>query len=233
MEDISAALYYQIKKEIAERYFGTRKAIEEGKAAVNHRIAHHEETLGKVVCGDFCRIYQLLGSKELVEEFWSIAGLENRAFYDRYLSEAGETAASLLNGVKIRGITKKGRYRNLLLDCYRILVADVKRYRISYEEIQEECLLIEEEISQLASNYNLDEILRFVGNMESRGDMAGVLGETIVPEHRVALEAKLAVQHVERLEDRIVEIPVLPPPVRIESQLKDLATRAQQSRPVW
>lgn len=230
MEDISAALYYQIKKEIAERYFGTRKAIEEEKAALNRRIRAHQETVGKLVYEDFCRIYQVLGSKELVEEFWSIVGLENRAFYDRYLSEAGDIAACLLRKIKPRGLTRKRRCRNLLFDCYRILVADVGRYRIAYQELLEECLMINEEVSQLAANYSLDEILRFVSNMESRRDMAGVLGETIVPEQREDLEAKLAVPKLECLEKRMIDIPALPSSARIEKQLKELVKKAHDAR---
>ncbi|MEW5947937.1 MAG: hypothetical protein AB1711_00790 [Thermodesulfobacteriota bacterium] len=228
--DISAALLYQIKKEIAERYFGARKAIEEEKESLKEHIQAHRDTIGKMVYEDFCRIYQLLGTEKLVEEFWEIVGLEARPFYDRYLQETGDIKSCLLAPIKAHGLTEAGRYKNLLMDCYKRLLDDLKRYREGYHGLMEECLMINEEIKQLTANYNLNEILTFVRSIEDIGFMAGVLGETIVPTQREDLEKKLAISKLNCPGKNIMEIPPLPKLIQVKTKLNHLAEKAYQNR---
>jgi len=228
--DISAALLYQIKKEIAERYFGTRKAIEEEKESLKQHIQAHWDTIGKMVYEDFCRIYQLLGTERLVEEFWRIVGLEAKPFYDRYLQETGDIKSCLLAPIKVHGLTEAGRYKKLLLDCYKRLLDDLKKYREKYYDLMEECLIINEEINQLTTNYNLNEILTFVRGIEDLGSLAGVLGETIVPTQREDLEKKLAISKLNCPGKDIVEIPPLPKLIQVKTKLKHLAEKACQYR---
>ncbi|MDI6790741.1 MAG: hypothetical protein QME44_08645 [Thermodesulfobacteriota bacterium] len=231
-DDISAALLYQIKKEIAENYFGARKAIEEEKAALKEHIQAHRDTIGKMVYEDFCRIYQLLRTEDLVEEFWGIVGLEAKPFYDRYLQETGDIKSCLLTPVKVHGLTEAGRYKNLLLDCYKRLLDDLKRYRAGYYDLMEECLIINEEIKQLTASYNLNEILTFVRSIEDVGSVAGVLGETIVPTQREDLEKKLALSKLNCPGENIIEIPPLPGLSQVKTKLKHLAEKAYQNRKV-
>ncbi|MDD5450957.1 MAG: hypothetical protein PHT49_03590 [Desulfovibrionales bacterium] len=228
--DISAALLYQVKKEIAERYFGTRKAIEEGKKSLKEHIQAHRDTIGKMVYEDFCRIYQLLVMEKLVEEFWKIVGLEARPFYDRYLQETGAIKSCLFAPIKVYGLTEAGRYKNLLMDCYKRLLDDLKQYREGYQDLMEECLIINEEINQLTANYNLNEILTFVRSIEDVGSVAGVLGETIVPTQREDLEKKLAISKLNCPGKDVVEIPPLPKLIQVKTKLKHLAEKAYQNR---
>lgn len=229
-DDISAALLYQVKKEIAENYFGARKGIEEEKAALAERVKVHRDTAGKLVYQDFCRIYQILGSKALVQQFWEIVGIETQVFYDRYLLEAGDIASCLLKTVKTRGLTRHGRYRNLLLDCYKLLVKDIERYREGQADLEEERLIINEEIAQLSANYSLTEILTFVHSIEDVGSLAGVLGANTVPTQRQDLETKLAMHKLESLGEEHIELPPLPPLSTVKGKLKRLAEKAMEGR---
>lgn len=225
-DDIAAALIYQIKKEIAERYFGTRKAIEEEKQALQERLQAHRDTVVKTVYGDFCQIYQLLHSAPLIEEFWEALGLKNKPFYDRYLENSRNTKACPLSDQKVRGLTLRGKYKNLLLECYRRVFDHLKPYREGYQELLEECLVINEEIDQLSANYRLSDILAFVRSIEGLDSLTGVLGETIVPTQRQDLEEKLTVIKLDCPGKDLVEIPPLPPLNEVKSRLKQLATKA-------
>lgn len=228
--DISAALLYQVKKEIAERYFGSRKTIEEEKTVLRGHIQAHRDTIGKTVYEDFRQIYQLLGTEKLVEEFCEIVGLETKLFYDRYLQETGDIKARPVAPIKVHGLTESGRYKNFLLDCYKRLLDDLKLYREGYYDLMEECLIINEEIKQLTANYNLNEILTFVRSIEDVGSVAGVLGETIVPTQREDLEKKLAISKLNCPGKDIVEIPPLPGSSQVKTKLKHLAEKAYQTR---
>ncbi len=229
-DDISAALIYQVKKEIAERYFGARKAIEEAKTALQEHIQVHRDTVGKTVYEDFWQIYQLLQTEALVKEFWEVVGLRTRPFYDRFLEECHGIKPRLLAGKKAHGLTEKAKHRNLFLECYRQLIDDLKPYRKGYQELMEECLLINEEIAQLQANYRLSEILTFVRKIEDVDYLTGLQGQAILPAQRQDLEEKLAITKLDCLGKDVVEIPSLPSLKRVGGNLKQLTGSAYTAR---
>ena len=67
--DISQFLNFEIKKELADRYFGFRKLIEEDKALLEKDIYHHTRTVGQRIVYDLNRIYIMLQDEELIRRF--------------------------------------------------------------------------------------------------------------------------------------------------------------------
>lgn len=227
VDDISAALLYQVKKEIAERYFGTRKLIEEERAVLSEHVKVHKETAGKALFSVLGTIYKLLGCQEYIDEFWEITGTDPQNACERFPPEiVGNYTCP--PDLTTHGLTERGRYKNFIINCYKRLQIDARKYRQSYEDIMDECLLINEQMGRLRSSYNLDEILRFVRSIEDFGSLAGTLGENIVPNAHADLEAKLAIPKLECMGKEVAQVPVFPPLSQIKPRLKQLAGKAYE-----
>ena len=87
-QDFSKILTFEIKKELADRYFGFRKLIEEDIQSLNKEVKRQESTAEQKICHDLVRIYILLQAEGYIDEFFQLSGLEEDLFFDRYLLES-------------------------------------------------------------------------------------------------------------------------------------------------
>jgi len=225
-QDIGKALTYQIKREIAERYFGYRKIIEEDRQALEAMIPDlhflYEQKIGR----DIIRIYVLLRDLNLIDEFLSLAGWEGRPFFDQYTVESGTIREQLLKDIELHGWMAHSRFANLLLDSYERLYLDTSKYREKLDEVLEEAQVIEEEIHQFKEKFSLEEIMGFLKTLDRRDDLTGVLGENLPAGRAEDLSSRLDLAPVGDLEKLLPKVPELPAPNKVKGSLKDLAHRA-------
>ncbi|MCA1765436.1 MAG: hypothetical protein LC633_04170 [Desulfobulbaceae bacterium] len=113
--DISKVMTHEIRKEMAERYFGFRKLIEEDKEALAQAIRRQSLTIEQRVGIDLTRIYMILRDRRLIDRFLEISGLEEALFYDDYVIDSPTIRARIFAGIKTRGLTKSGRFTKLFL----------------------------------------------------------------------------------------------------------------------
>jgi SOS response regulatory protein OraA/RecX len=225
-QDIGKALAYQIKREIAERYFGYRKIIEEDRQALEAMISDlrflYEQKIGR----DIVRIYVLMRDLNLIDEFLRLTGWEGRPFFDQYVVESGTIREQLLKNMELHGWVAHSRFANLFLDSYERLYLDTFEYRKKLDEVLEEAQVIEEEISQFKEKFSFEEIMSFLRTLNRRDDLVSVLGENL-PAGRVEdLSSRLDLLPVGDLEKSLPKVPELPAPDKVKSSLKDLAHRA-------
>ena len=97
------SLSSEIKRDIAERYFGFRKLIEEDKLALKDKIKHHSFILEKRISFDLLRIYVLLRDEKLIKEFLELIGLHETLFFDHYLLESQNITRRVLSGMSFHG----------------------------------------------------------------------------------------------------------------------------------
>ncbi len=229
--DLSKALTYQVKREIAERYFGHRKIIEEDKKALESLAKEtanaYEELVGKALL----RIYVLLKDKDLIEEFISLSDLpkEPLPFYDYYVVHSESIEKELLKHLQPHGWTSRGRFVNLMLDGYEKLLDDIEAYRERYEECLEEAMVINEEVRLFESRFSLDDILGFLSSLDSRDELVSAFGENIPPGHLEDLAARLKIKGVD-IKGLVPAPPSFPPLKRVKGELKSLAQRAFERR---
>ncbi len=228
--DISKALTYQVKREIAERYFGYRKIIEEDKENLNTMLKDLRRFYEERVGVDFIRIYVLLKNRDLIRSFLDILGWPEGEipFYDDYIVHSPTIKEKLLKGLEPHGWTYRGRLVNLLADCYKKLFDDIVSYQDRYEECLEEAKIINEEIRQFKENFSLDEILGFIGGLDRHDDLAGALGENIPVGHMQELAEKLIIEPVDT-ECIGPRPPILPPLKKIKGRLKELVAKAEET----
>gem|GEM_PF-640560 len=228
-QDIGKALAYQVKREIAERYFGIRKIIEDDSANLQQLISRLKELYNGLAV-PLLRIYILLGEQDLAEEFCSLVGWKDQLpFFDREkVAGMDETVLrELFENRRPAGWFATSKYADLLLDAYRDLYRHYLKYRDLLEETEDELAVVQEEINMFRSNYSLDDILTFLSELD-RTDMgvSASLESEITPTKRMELEKKMALPSLDEIRANIPELPDFPEPDQIKSALKTLAKAA-------
>jgi len=222
--DISKVMTYEIRKEMAERYFGFRKLIEEDKKALAKAIRQQALTVEQKVCLDLVRIYTILKERRLIDRFLEISGLEKAIFYDEYVVDSPTIRARIFTGIKARGLTRAGRFTKLFLGCYELLVNHVDLYREKFGELLEERELINEEIEVFYRKNDIDTILGFLRSLDEQGDE--MLAGPVETGRGQVLKKKMQVLPPGPVENILPVFPPLVPMPRIRDELKKLAQQA-------
>ncbi len=224
-QDISDFLSFEIKKELADRYFGFRRLIEEDKEAFAAKVREQEISVGQRICRDLVRIYILLQDEELIREFLGITGLDEKLFFDPYFLESATIRQRVFKGVRPRGLTSAGKFKNLLLDCYEELEAHVSQYRERFSKLLEERRVISEEIRLFYKKNDIGGIMDFLRRLDAPAatgpmDLGGAVGGE---DH---FSRKMRLEPPPPVESLLTIIPPVPSLPRIRHLLKSLADKA-------
>jgi hypothetical protein len=224
--DIGKALAYQVKREIAERYFGLRKFIEEERRSLEETFSTLNEFYELKIGPDLIRIYSILVVPRLIDRFMGLVGWEGRPFYDDYVVESRTIRVRLFQGMELHGWTSQTRFRNRLLDSYEKLFEDGTYYMRRVQEAVEEGDVINEEIRQFKNKFSLEEILSFIASLDRNDALTGVLGDNLPKGAAAELDARLDIAPVDDVLARLPRIPELPEPEAARARLKELAAEA-------
>lgn len=227
--DISKVMTYEIRKEMAERYFGFRKLIEEDKQALAAAIRQQNLTTEQKIGIDLARIYTILKDRELIERFLELSGLAEPIFYDEYMITSPTIRGRIFTGIKVRGLTRAGRFTKLLLGCYELLVDHVDLYREKFGQLLEDRDLISEEIKIFYRKNDIETILGFLRSLDEQGNE--MLAGPAEIGRSESLRKKMQVLPPGPVES---SLPILPPLVAmpiIRRELKKLAEQALKGHP--
>ena len=218
-------LAVELKREIAERYFGFRKMIEEDTLDLTEKIKYQLSILEKRISYELIRIYILLQHDKLIHEFMELTGWEEKLFYDPYITESPTIRKKVFKGIKIRGLTKAGRFKNLLFDAYERLVAHVEHYRENLEEIETSRETINEEIDLFYRKNDIGNIMGFLRAMEGGGgeDSMGIKPDAGSVD---TFEHKMRLRKPPPLDPQLITIPPLVPLPNISKKLKKIVDKA-------
>lgn len=222
---IEDVLSYEIRKEIADRYFGFRKLIEEDTLDLNEKIRQHSVILEKRICFELIRIYFLLKDEELINQFIDLTGWKERLYYDPYLTESSTIRKRVFQGIKIRGLTKAGRFKNLLLDSYDRLVIHVDQYRQQMQELIESRELIDAEIKLFYRQHDIGNIMGFLRTLDANGATDSIGGGSEAGLNDAYAE-KMRVKPPLPVEQQLPVIPPLIARPHISKELKKLLDKA-------
>ncbi|WP_163337026.1 hypothetical protein [Desulfopila sp. IMCC35008] len=232
MEDITDFLAFEVKKEMADRYFGFRKQIETDTAAYIDKVARTTFELENNIGLGLTRIYILLHQKSLITSFIALTGLPADFFFDPYFLESATIRKRIFVDISSRGFTRKRRLINLLFDTYNTLNAAVQHYSDNLARLSEEHETIKEEIKLFYRNNDIDSIMTFIRRLEAPGgDMNGMLhgGQTVQINQR--LSSKLRLQPPLAAEELLPTLPLLPALKTIKPQLSQMAEAAYAASP--
>lgn len=225
--DINEVLAYEIKKEIADRYFGFRKLIEDDKLDFAEKTRQYSFILEKRISFDLIRIYIVLKNEALIQRFLGLTGLPEDLFYDPYLTQSNTIRRRVFSGVRIHGLTHAGRFKNMLFDCYERLEVHVAEYRTKFDELKQYREEISEEIEAFYRKNDLGSIMGFLktlGDPNKAGSMEGGLevGMAGNLERKMRIEPPLPPEHY------LPIIPPLPHLPTIRPVLKELIDAAYE-----
>lgn len=221
---ISDAITYEIKRDIADRYFGFRKLIEEDTLALSEKIRQHSFILEKRISFDLIRIYILLRDEGLIQEFLTLTNLPGDIFYDPYLAQSVTIRARVFEGVRFRGLTKKACFSNAVLDCYERLVEHIDQYRAQFAELVALQEMISAEIDLFYKKNDLGSILGFLRSLGDTGS-SGLQGG-MEPHLATELDDKLKIIPPLPIEQMLPVLPPLMPLAAIRRQLQGIIAQA-------
>ena len=227
LEDIMAS---EIKRDIAMRYFGFRKLIEEDELALSEKARHYSYILQKRISFDLIRIYVLLRDDELITSFLDLIGLHKDLFYDPYLSQSLNIINRVLTCQRFHGLFRSSRFTNYILDCYENLTRHAEQYRERVKELQEDRAFITAEIKEFYKQNDLNVIIHFLQSMDDPKTTGSLQGGTEVGLAE-GLDQKLQISPPQPIEQTMTILPPLQPLARIKPALKTLAKRAYKIQP--
>lgn len=222
LEDIMAA---ELKQELAGRYFGFRKLIEDDSRDYEAKIREHSFILEKRISFDLIRVYLLLRQEELIQQFIRLAGLNERLFFDPYLLESENIRQRVFECQRFRGWTRRGRFVRYFLHCYDNLYFHVKVYDSKLLELQKMRGAIAGEIEFFYRQNNISAIMAFLGSLNSEratGAMQGGMEVGLAD----GLDSKLQIQPPAPVEQMLPLINPLPALGEVKGELKKLAKAA-------
>ena len=222
-EDIMAV---ELKREIAQRYFGFRKMIEEDKLDLMQKMKYQLSILEKRISFELIRIYILLKDDELIQHFMELTGWEERLFYEPYITESETIRVQVFKGIKIRGLTRGGRFKNLVFDAYERLVEHVEHYRENLEEIKLSREMINEEIELFYRKNDIGNIMGFLRSMDSTGGSEDSMGISPSAGSADTFEHKMRVEEPPPIDPELIAIPPLIPLPNISREFKNLVEKA-------
>ena len=167
MDDITKILSFEVKKEIAERYFGFRKRIEDDKGLYEQRLTASSLELESSIGFDLIRIYILLHDKGIIDRFIRLVGLPQEFFYDPYFIQSPSIRRRIFSGRKLRGWTRRSRFRNIFFDIYKSLAVHVEEYRRTLSDLTEEQETIREQINLFYRKNDIDTIMSFIRRLDN------------------------------------------------------------------
>jgi len=227
MEDITDILAFEVKKEMADRYFGFRKRIEDDSADYTRRLTMSSLELENRIGFTLIRIYILLRQRPLITAFVNLVGLPQDLFYDPYLLESPTIRKRVFADATRRGFTKKRQFINMFLDTYDKLARLVEEYRTTLAELTEEQETIREEINLFYRNNDIDTILRFIRRIDSPG--IDGLSAMLPPDESCqihSLSDQMRLHPPLPACEMLPTLPPLPEKKEILRQLKDVAENA-------
>ncbi len=227
MQDIDQMLSIEVKKEIADRYFGFRKLIEDDIQAYDDMVVTSFRSLEQKIGFDLVRLYTLLKDRTLIHNFFEIIGLDERLFYDPYITTSPTIRKRILAGREVHGMTRRSRFRNLIFDTYEELEQNITEYQNTIEQLREEHETISEEIKLFYKKNDLGIIMGFLRGLGGSGHVkSGPMEGGLQPKTGESLENKMRVHPPPAVEDLLPQIPQIPPLKTIKQKIKPLIDTA-------
>lgn len=182
--------------------------------------------LEKRISFEVIRIYILLREDDLIQQFMELTGWEEKLFFEPYITESVTIRKKVFKGIKIRGLTRGGRFKNLIFDAYERLVEHVEHYRENLEEIEVSRETINEEIKLFYRKNDIGNIMGFLRAIDSGSVSEDTMRVNPDAGSADTFENKMRIEGLPPTDPELIEIPPLIPLPNISRELKNLVDNA-------
>ncbi len=167
MENFANAIAYEVKLEIANRYFGFRTRIESQSKEYLAKLRESSQELEAAIQLDLCRMQFLLQEPRLFCSFINLAGLPRDYALNAVRRQSLLKGQELFITMRGEGFTRWRRFRGLATIVYHSLAETIATYHDTYLLLQEEHTEICGEINKFQRQNDLSDILSFLRNLDS------------------------------------------------------------------
>jgi hypothetical protein len=218
--DIAAALAYQVKKEIAENFFGTRRLLEEERAELLSRTGKLRRSWEKEILPPLIQVGHLLMSETAIQTFLEVIRRE-----DLFPILKKELAGQKLNQTPIScsprfALTGRGKYRNLVYANYALARQRMKKLAEDFQGLEKQVALFNEDLAKFNTSFCLTDILSFIKALDGVDGLKGVLGENTDPRAVPLLEEKLLLRPLQLSREGLPPLLSLPALKEIKGPLR-------------
>lgn len=227
MEDLTNALAYEIKQEIADRYFSFRKRIESESLHYGANLEEARKTKVYDVKINLQRMQCLLVTESIYFSFLTRIGLANNTPDEVTKFSPAIHWHDIAADLKGEGFTRRRRYNNLVYTTYQLLVDSIARYRECYTELSEEHEHISKEIKRFYRNNDLSGILRFLRKIDTPdAEFYSELQPETYSQNTRSFEQDLRIYPPSPVGDLLHDLPEIAPLKTARSELKRIIDRA-------
>ncbi|MBW1860211.1 MAG: hypothetical protein JRI70_09120, partial [Deltaproteobacteria bacterium] len=126
--------------------------------------------------------------------------------------------------VKVRGLTRRARFKRFVLESYSGLYTWNTQYKEAYEDLEEECKGVNHNLKKFENNYDLLTMLNFLKDMDVEFiEKKHYLSDNFAPAEMASIEASLSFKPIRMEQFKLDPPPNLPEPKLIQKRLNDLA----------
>jgi hypothetical protein len=210
-----------VKEEVIENYFYERRLVEEQLRFVSE-LAEEVAQLEERLSSRFARIYGCLSRPEFISAFSRLAGMPEALPESRL--KMNPHFRNGLRLIRIRGVTKRTRFKKLILESYRRLVEWNEAYRAAYDDLIGECKAANANLKKFEDAYDLLTILNFLREMDiEEMERKRFLGDNFTPQELSSVETRLRLKPVRMEQFKLMPPPNLPEVSAIKRPLNRLA----------
>lgn len=227
MEDFANAIAYEVKQEIANRYFGFRTRIESQSAEYLEKLRESGRELEAAIRLDLCRMQFLLQEPRLFCSFLNLAGLPGDYALNVCSRQSSLKGQNLFMTMRGEGFTRWRRFRGLAILVYHSLAEDIVTYHDTYHLLQEEHAEICMEINKFQRQNDLSEILSFLRNLDSPDtERRKFLHSNSTLQPTESLEQDLRIAQPPPVTEAMISLPTLVPLKQIKGQFTEILKQA-------
>ncbi len=223
-DDIVTALTREVKEEVIANYFYQRRLVEEQLRFANE-MAECAVRLAEKLSKRFARVHLYLFEPELIKEFTRLVGISEGLFEGRF--ERDGDLRKGLRFIKVRGVTRRAKFKRLFLESYRRLFEWNEKYRAAYEDLISECKAANGNLKKFENAYDLLGILSFLKELDiEQVERKHFLGDNFTPEEMASVQKGLLLKPVRMEHFNLVPPQNLPEVNVIKKELNALADLA-------
>ncbi len=227
MEDFANAIAYEVKQEIADRYFGFRTRLEKQSKEYLAKMQETSKEFSMEIQLDLCRMQFLLHEPRLFRLFLHLIDLPLEEAINLCSRQAPSKVQELFKALRGEGFTRWRRFRGLAILVYRSLAEKIATYRDTYLLLQEEHAEICQEIEKFQRHNDLADILCFLRNLDSPDcERLKFLHSNSALQPDKTLEQDLRIAPPAPITETMILLSPLPPLKQIKEQFTELLKQA-------
>lgn len=223
MDDFINAIAYEVKQEIANRYFGFRSRTETEMEQYLEKLHDADRDHLAAIRLDLRRMRVLLCQERFFKDFLLMMGLPQ----DIAAGQSSPDATSLFTGLKGEGFSRWRRYRDLAFKVYQSLAKDIVSYRAAWVDLDDEYAEICTRIDDFHRNNDLSGILSFLRTFDSAdSERLKFLHTQSAPRSDRSVDQELRIPHPRPVTDILPALPALPPLKQVKAAMSRLLESA-------